>query len=153
MIRIGQLAMVLVIGCAGVANAQDAHDFHAMQDRGKVVMGVDQYTSVHVFEDLANGGRIELQRDSLHADGVSAIRAHLQTIAAAFHTGDFSAPSLVHMQDVPGTKVMAEKRDSIRYVYRNLPRGGEVRIYTSDQAAIAAVHAFLAFQRAEHHAM
>ena len=28
-----------------------------MQTRGVHVMGVDQYTSAHVFEDLADGGR------------------------------------------------------------------------------------------------
>ena len=37
--------------------------FAALQERGKVAMGVDQYTSAHRFDDLADGGRIELQRD------------------------------------------------------------------------------------------
>ena len=37
--------------------------FASMQSRGEVVMGVDQYTSAHVFEDLPDGGRIVLDRD------------------------------------------------------------------------------------------
>ena len=36
--------------------------FAAMQARGQMVMGVDQYTSMHVFEDLPDGGRIVLER-------------------------------------------------------------------------------------------
>ena len=32
--------------------------FVRMQARGAVVMGVNQYTSAHVFEDLPDGGRI-----------------------------------------------------------------------------------------------
>jgi len=31
-------------------------------------------------------------------------------------------------------------------------RGGQVRIVTSDTAALGAIHTFLAFQRQEHHA-
>jgi len=31
-----------------------------MQSRGAHVMGVDQYTSAHVFEDLPDGGRVVL---------------------------------------------------------------------------------------------
>src|SRR4051812_36567910 len=47
---------------AASAQAQDS-SFSAMQQRGKIAMGVDQYTSIHKFDDLVNGGRIELQRD------------------------------------------------------------------------------------------
>lgn len=125
--------------------------FHAMQERGKHAMGVDQYTSTHHFEAEADGGRIELQRDVDDSAGVAAIRHHLKEIATAFTAGDFSTPAFVHMQEVPGAKVMAAKHDVISYSYRELPRGGELRIVTKDAAAVAAIHEFLAYQRREHH--
>src|SRR5687768_12733016 len=50
--------------------------FAALQQRGKAAMGVDQYTSTHCFDALADGGRIELQRDSDDPAGVATIRAH-----------------------------------------------------------------------------
>ena len=131
--------------------AQDT-SFAAMQARGKVAMGVDQYTSVHRFDEMKYGGRIQLQRDTGDAAGVRAIREHLYGIVAAFSSGDFSTPAFVHMRDVPGTKVMAEKRAVIRYSLHELPRGGELRITTRDTAAVRAVHEFLAFQRGEHRA-
>lgn len=56
------------------------------------------------------------------------------------------------MREVPGTKVMAARRGAIRYSYRELPRGGEVRIRTNDAEALKAIHDFLAFQRMEHRA-
>lgn len=133
------------------ATAQDT-SFAAMQQRGKTAMGVDQYTSVHKFDDLRDGGRIELQRDRDDSVGVKAIRAHLAAIRTAFGTGDFSTPAFVHMKDVPGTKAMGAKRGVIRYTLESLPRGGALRITTTDPAAVAAVHRFLAFQRGEHHA-
>jgi hypothetical protein len=121
-----------------------------MQSRGKVAMGVDQYTSFHRFEPAADGGRIVLVRDSTDTSGVRTIRDHLKGIAQAFTAGDFRTPGFVHAQDVPGTRTMTAKRSAIRYVFHPLPGGGEVRIVSRDSAAVAAVHEFLMFQRHEH---
>lgn len=116
-------------------------------------MGVDQYTSTHVFEDLPDGGRIVLDReDASDSAGIRTIREHMRTIADAFARGDFAAPGLVHAQVVPGTAVMAARRDAIRYTATDRPAGAEVRITTTDPAAVAAVHEFLAFQRSDHRA-
>ena len=126
--------------------------FAALQHRGMQAMGVDQYTSTHHFDALPDGGRIELQRDVDDSAGVAQIRRHLQEITKAFAAGDFSTPAFVHMQDVPGTRVMAVKRGVISYTYRELPRGGEVRIVTQDSAALEAIREFMAFQRQDHRA-
>jgi hypothetical protein len=131
-------------------SARSDSAFRALQSRGAVQMGVDQYTSSHQFETLPDGGRIELQRDSVDSADIAQIRRHLQEITAAFERGDFRIPGLVHDQAVPGTAVMASRRDRIRYQFRELPRGGEVRITSSDPEAIAAIHDFLAYQRQEH---
>lgn len=145
------LAATLTILSAGVACAQDT-SFAAMQRRGKAAMGVDQYTSTHKFDSFPDGGRIELQRDVDDTAGVTTIRAHLREIATAFKQGDFSTPALVHMRDVPGTKVMAAQRSAITYEVHDLPRGGELRIRSTDSSAVAAIHEFMAFQRQDHHA-
>ena len=151
------VATLLVSACGtqqrapGVA-AHDETAFAALQERGRIVMGVDQYTSVHRFDALADGGRIELQRDRDDAEGIATIRAHLKAIAEAFASGDFSNPRVVHAGEVPGTAVMTAKRAQIRYEYRDLPRGGEIRITTSDDAAIRGIHEFMAFQRGDHRA-
>ena len=160
------LAPLLLLGAlACTARPPATHDpappaaasddaFAALQARGASArgMGVDQYTSVHAFESLPDGGRIELQRDVRDAAGVAQIRTHLQEIARAFAAGDFSTPAFVHMRRVPGTDVMAARRAAISYAYRALPGGGEVRITTADPDAVRAVHAFLAFQRSDHRA-
>jgi hypothetical protein len=126
--------------------------FAAMQARGAQAMGVDQYTSSHVFEDLPDGGRIVLQRDSVDSAGTAAIRRHMETIAAAFRNGDFRIPGFVHAGTVPGTEVMTARRSRITYQTDTVPRGGEVRILTRDSLAVEAIHDFLAYQRSEHHA-
>jgi hypothetical protein len=135
----------------GAASPSDT-GFSAIQERGRVAMGVDQYTSTHLFDALPDGGRIELQRDMDDLGGVATIRQHLQEITAAFQAGDFRIPGFVHAQDVPGTAVMAQKKDRIRYTYSELPRGGQVQITTTDAEALQAIHEFLAFQRHDHRA-
>jgi len=136
-----------------VHGATNDSAFAGVQSRGADVMGVDQYTSAHVFESLPDGGRIILERPSAgDSAGIATIRAHMREITAAFARGDFAAPGLVHAQQVPGTKVMAERARTPQYQAIDRPRGAEVRITTHDPPALAAVHEFLAFQRADHRA-
>ena len=139
-------------GSTKTAQSSDS-SFARRQQRGATVMGVDQYTSQHVFEPLPTGGRIVLQRKEADSAGEAVIRQHMRTIARAFAAGDFTLPGVVHaMKDVPGTEQMRALHDDITYTPKDLPRGGEVVIATSNPAAIAAVHDFLAFQRMDHRA-
>jgi hypothetical protein len=154
------LALGITASSLGAQVKQHTHDsakhdsaFAAMQERGRMAMGVDQYTSTHHFEALPDGGRIELQRDVDDSAGIAQIRSHIRMIAHAFAAGDFSTPEMVHLKAVPGTKVMAAKRSVIAYDPQDLPRGAELRIRTSDPEALRAVHQFMAFQRSEHHTM
>ena len=144
------VGLALLVGCG---RSNDADDFAALQTRGAHVMGVNQYTSAHVFEDLPDGGRVVLERaDAADTADIATIRAHMRDIAAAFRAGDFTKPFEVHAQTVPGTAVMTARRAAIGYEARDLPRGGDVRIRTGDPRAVAAIHEFLKFQREEHHA-
>lgn len=127
-------------------------EFAALQERGETAMGVDQYTSTHRFDMLSDGARIELQRDADDPEGVETIRTHLREIRDAFAAGDFSTPAFVHDAPVPGTEVLAAKKDVITYTYQDLPRGGEVRITTSDPESLEALRAFVEFQRHDHRA-
>jgi len=142
--------ILIALVVAPALHAQQDSAYHAMQARGAMAMGVDQYTSIHHFTALPDGGRIALERNVDDSAGVAMVRHHLRKIAQAFASGDFSTPAFVHMRDVPGTKIMAAKRDAITYTVSDLPRGGAVRITTHDLDALAAVHQFLAFQRQDH---
>jgi len=159
--RVTRLALLLA-GLAAPAwlHAQHAgHDAHhaasdsafrALQARGARVMGVDQYTSSHRFELLRDGGRIALERDVDDSAGAERIRAHLRDVAARLAKGDFSLSEQVHATEIPGARTLAAKGSAVRYAFRPLARGGEVRITSDDAAAVRAVHDFLAFQRREH---
>jgi hypothetical protein len=150
------LLAVVVAACGGGVGKSATHardsGFAGVQARGAAAMGVNQYTSHHVFEPLDDGGRIELQRDAADSAGTAQIRRHMQLIAARFAAGDFALPGFVHARDVPGTDIMSARRAAITYAVETLPRGAALRIRTADTAAIGAIHEFLAFQRQDHHA-
>jgi hypothetical protein len=126
--------------------------FAGVQARGGVAMGVNQYTSHHIFEPLPDGGRIALQRDAADSEGAAQIRRHMHEIAARFAAGDFALPGFVHARTVPGTEIMAARQADIAYSVDTLPRGAELRIRSADPTAVRAIHEFLAFQRHDHRA-
>lgn len=148
-------ALATAAGCSknAVISARSDSAFAQVQKRGEQVMGVDQYTSAHVFEDLRDGGRIILERDdSTDSAGIATIRAHMRDVAKDFEDGNFSKPFQVHAMKVPGTDVMRAQRESIHYTVIDRPRGAELRISTLDSGAVEAVHRFLSFQRSDHRA-
>src|ERR1700730_3425572 len=133
-------------------NTMTAEQHAALQDRGKMAMGVDQYASAHEFDVLPYGGRITLEMKDNDSLAIAQIRAHLKLIQHAFQAGDFSTPEFVHMRAMPGTDVMRRKTNLIAYTYADLPRGGEVRITTTDPESLVAIRKFMGAQRGDHNA-
>jgi hypothetical protein len=155
--RPGILLLSLLLGACTkqAANENKPADsaFAAVQERGKAVMGVDQYTSKHVFEDLPDGGRVVLERnDASDTAAIATIRAHMQDVLKDFRAGDFSKPFQVHAMQVPGTDVMRANASKISYSVQDRPRGAELRMSTKDSTSLAAIREFFAFQRKDHRA-
>lgn len=136
-----------------------SHDEHLKQmqkeaelkKRGALAMGFDQDKASHHFRTSAAGGSIEVDVNDA-ADEISRqqIRTHLKEIAKAFADGDFQKPFQTHAEVPPGVAQMQRLKGVIRYEYAETARGGAVRITTKDPDALAAIHAFLAYQRKEH---
>jgi hypothetical protein len=148
--RVLRLVVFFAFGSALIVYAQHQHEDAAR--RGAMVMGFDQARTSHRFSLFADGGAIDVSvKDPADAKNRDAIRSHLPHIAVMFGSGDFHAPMLVHQSsNVPGTSVMAERKQNIRYEYAETPNGGRVNIVTTDPEALAAVHAFLRFQITDH---
>jgi hypothetical protein len=146
------MLVALLMSAAASAQQPPAADPHSqMNARGGHVMGFDQDKTVHEFRLHADGGAIDIRtKDAGDRNNAIAIRAHLPHIAQMFGDGNFEAPMLIHATDVHGTREMSAAKDRIRFMYVETGRGGRVDIFTTDAEALAAVHAFLRFQIADH---
>jgi hypothetical protein len=142
--------VALLVASVAPASAQ-THGDHARHASQHALTHAIDSLSTHRFEALTDGARIEIQATGLDSASVGAVRRHLGTIADALASGDWSATPFAHMSEVPGVAAILSGKDLIKYVYRDLPAGAELRLVASDAEVIRAIHVFVACGR-HHHA-
>jgi hypothetical protein len=122
----------------------------SMLQRGNIAMGFNQNKIIHHFIATPTGGEIMIVAlNSSDNDTIKQIRNHILDIQKEFSQGNFTKPFYIHAQKVPGTKLMAEKQDLIRYSIKQINNGSVLLLTTNDQQ-LAAIHQFVAFQTAQH---
>lgn len=140
----------VVVAATLTAPIQDHHQAHAA-DRARHGMGFDQQRTTHHFLIETDGGTIQVTaKDAGDTESESQIRTHLQHIAQAFATGDFTLPLFIHETEAPGSAIMKERRSMLSFTFERMPAGGKVIVRTSDRQALTALHDFLRFQIREH---
>lgn len=153
------LVLLLPIGLvAGTQQPATQHHDHeqdkrldGVNERGDHAMGFSHEKTTHHFRLAVDGGVIEVvANDPKDATSVEQIRTHLSHIAKLFKEGNFSAPMLTHGETPAGVPDMTRMKDDITYTFESIERGGRVRIVTSNEQAIEAVHQFLRYQIKDH---
>src|SRR5262245_53419686 len=151
------LALLWIVAVPGVAQEHEGCPHAAAGERREDVdrrhdhaTGVPHENAVHQFLLSPEGGSIRLETKDADVAERDRIRAHLRVVARSFGRGDFALPQAIHDQVPPGVPVLKERRSAVRYAFAPTERGGVVTITTKDPRALAAVHAFLRFQIADH---
>ena len=125
--------------------------FASVDQRGDEVMGFSHQRTTHRFLTEPSGGTIQVVvQDAGDAESLRQIRAHLAEVARQFTAGDFSMPKAIHDRVLPGIPEMIQRQEAITYLYEDVENGGRVVIRTADPEAVAAIHAFLQAQTADH---
>jgi hypothetical protein len=123
----------------------------SVDQRGDHVMGFSHEKTKHNFRLYKDGGAVEVRaNDGADAESIAAIRSHLQEIAKDFASGNFAKPKEIHDRIPDGAPAMKELGSGINYQYEELERGARVRIRTTDEHGVEAVHQFLRFQIEDH---
>lgn len=136
---------------AAHSHSKDAAHQSGVEHRGDAAMGFDHARTTHHFLLTKNGGVIRVEaNDGADVESRDQIRMHLSHIAKLFSEGNFQIPMFVHDQVPPGVPTLEKRRELVRYEYAERETGAEVRIETSDEKALAAVHEFLRFQIRDH---
>lgn len=128
-----------------------AEHFAGVDRRGDEVMGFSHQRTTHRFLVDPQGGTIQVVvQDTADAESLRQIRSHLAEVARQFEAGDFSMPKAIHDRVLPGVPEMIQRKQAIDYHYEDVENGGRVVIRAADPEAVAAIHAFLQAQIADH---
>jgi hypothetical protein len=82
---------------------------------------------------------------------VQLVRAHLQTIQADFLKGDFTGPSHVHGNEMPGLADLKEAQaGQIAIDYAEVVGGAQLTYRISDPKVVAVLHQWFNAQLSDH---
>ncbi|MGG6460291.1 MAG: hypothetical protein ACM3JQ_02575 [Candidatus Eiseniibacteriota bacterium] len=122
-----------------------------MMKRGNIAMGFNQNKIAHNFVGTPDGGEIIITAlNDSDIQTINQIKNHTIEIQKEFSQGNFTKPFFIHAQDVPGTKLMSEKKDSIKYDILDMKNGSALVLSTNDTQLIDSINHFMEFQAREH---
>jgi hypothetical protein len=108
--------------------------------------------TTHVFNKTPTGGiqRVSV-KDPNDAEQLRLVRRHLAEIAEHFAAGDFSDPTAIHGQEMPGLAQLKQaRRGSVDVRYQDVSDGAQIEYATKDPALRSAIHAWFDAQLSDH---
>jgi hypothetical protein len=144
------ISLTLPFSFAGLA--QDSSRQDEVAKRGADVMPFSHMATLHVFAKTDDGGTLRLiVRDPADTQQIQMVRAHLRDMRERFEKGDYSGPSHIHGDAMPGlAELKAAKPGQIAVSYQDVADGAELEYRTSDPKLITALHAWIDAQLSDH---
>jgi hypothetical protein len=135
-----------------MAAMADAQRQAEVAQRGKTVMPFSLKATTHIFTKNAEGGTQRVvAKKANDAAQVKLVRQHLQEIKGQFLKGDFSGPTQIHGQGMPGlADLKAARSGEIAIDYKDVKGGAELTYKTSEAHLVAALHEWFDAQLADH---
>lgn len=133
------------------ANTTTSFNQTEMLERGNAAMGFNQSMIHHHFMATTTGGEIMIMSTNMSdTKTIDEIRSHVRDIQYEFSQGNFTKPFYIHAQVVPGTDVMAAKKDLIQYSVNDIDGGSALILTTNDTELLHAIQQFMEFQSNQH---
>jgi hypothetical protein len=146
-------AMVAVtISLPLAAHSVDAQRQAEVAKRGPDVMPFSLKDTTHVFTKSNHGGTQRvIAKDVSDPTQTLIVREHLREIQGQFLGADFSGPSHVHGNEMPGlSQLKAAQPGQLSIEYQDLPGGAELTYQTSNSNLVAALHRWFDAQLVDH---
>lgn len=120
--------------------------------RGRDVMPFNLAATTHIFPKTALGGVQQVVvKNVSDAEQVRLTRLHLREIRDQFLKGDFSGPTRIHGQEMPGLAALkAARPGQIVIAYADLKHGAELSYATANVGLVSALHQWFDVQLADH---
>lgn len=147
-----QATLAALIALPLAAHAADTQRQAEVARLGADVMPFSLSATTHIFTKTADGGTQRVVAKSVaDTKQVELVRAHLHDIQADFLKGDFSGPSHIHGEEMPGlAQLKAAKPGQVSIAYEDVDGGAELTYRTSDAKLVSALHAWFDAQLSDH---
>lgn len=134
------------------AHSADAQRQAEVAKLGPDVMPFSIKAATHIFTKSSDGGTQRvITKDVSDATQTRLVREHLREIQTQFQKGDFSGPSHIHGNDMPGlAQLKAAKPGQISITYRDAEGGAEFTYRTGNPKLVSALHAWFDAQLSDH---
>jgi len=122
-----------------------------VHDMGNQVMPFDLGKTTHIFEMTESGGIQQVIADDPgDSTQIALIQQHIQHETMLFSAGNFSDPSSLHGDDMPGVRELSSGAAQIKIEFTALPNGGQITFTTQDLHLITAIHRWFGAQLSDH---
>ena len=144
--------VVVLLATTLTVHAEDAERQAEVARRGAEVMPFSLKATTHVFTATPDGGTQRVVARSLaDTKQVDLVRGHLHALQAQFLKGDFSGPSHIHGEDMPGlAELKSSKVGQVTIDYKDVEGGAELTYRTADPKLVDALHAWFDAQLHDH---
>lgn len=145
-------AVLLIAAPASAKEETEARRLDEIAQRGAEVMPFDLEKTLHIFSKTSRGGLQQVvAKDASDSEQIGLIRRHLSRIARDFRDGNFSAPTRIHGEGMPGlAELKAAKPGQIRIEYRERADGAQISYATASPRLAAAIHQWFDAQLRDH---
>ncbi|MFW8632534.1 hypothetical protein [Vibrio natriegens] len=115
------------------------------------VMPFDMSKTLHVFKMTDSGGvQKVLARNTEETEQILLIRQHLEHEAQMFKHGNYSDPTKLHGDDMPGIAKLSANPSKVNVSYSELPEGAQITFETKEISMVTAIHRWFGAQLSEH---
>jgi len=148
--------IMILISCVNASDDVNSSSMNMtmmkMMERGDIAMGFNQNKIIHQFVATPVGGKIVVMSlNNTDIQTIKEIKNHIIEIQREFSNGNITKPFFIHAQEVPGTKVITEKKYLIKYDILEMNNGSSLLLTTNDKELIDAINQFMKFQAREHY--
>lgn len=143
---------IAIVLAAPTLTMAEASRQEVVAARGADVMPFSLKATTHVFTKTDQGGVQQvIAKDIKDVQQVRLTRHHLQEIASQFSKGDFSGPSHIHGNEMPGlNELKRAKPGEISIQYVAIDGGGQVSYSTANPELVTALHKWFDAQLSDH---
>ena len=150
-VLVAVLATIGILYFTGLLRAPSASRQAVVHSKGSQVMPFDLDKTTHIFNMTDTGGVQQvIAKDPNDTEQIRLIQQHVRHEAINFSSGNFSDPTALHGDEMPGLKDLTAGASKVKVEYAALPKGAQITFTSDDTHLITSLHQWFGAQLSDH---